>query len=122
MHATTPFTPMVGMRRDIVGWQPPWPTIMFLCREKTHGYFGVFFMTSSATRSAPSPSTPAGAPPPSSPSLARIYDDRAFDRMPILADALEGRGVRQRRHPRPLPRRGPHVRGCWVVDLVLRKE
>ena len=32
-----------------------------------------------------------------------IYDERAFDRLPILADALTGRRLRQRRHPEPLP-------------------
>jgi hypothetical protein len=55
--------------------------------------------------------------------LARaIYDDRAFERMPILADALEEAGCTNAdilTHCR-LP--GPHVRGCWVVDLVLGKE
>lgn len=51
-----------------------------------------------------------------------IYDDRAFDRMPVLADALEEAGcinVDILRHCRGL---GPHVRGCWVVDLLLGKE
>ena len=32
------------------------------------------------------------------------------------------RRLRQRRHAQPLSRAGPHVRGCWVVDLVLGKE
>jgi hypothetical protein len=51
-----------------------------------------------------------------------IYDDRAFDRMPELADALHDAGCDNdeiMRHCRGL---GPHVRGCWVVDLVLGKE
>jgi len=51
-----------------------------------------------------------------------IYTDRAFDRLPILADALEDAGCDNRdilEHCR-LP--GVHVRGCWVVDLVLGKE
>ena len=56
-------------------------------------------------------------------SLAQaIYDDRAFDRLPILADALEDAGCTNRDildHCR-LP--GEHVRGCWVVDLVLGKS
>jgi hypothetical protein len=51
-----------------------------------------------------------------------IYNDRAFDRLPILADALEDAGcdnvdiLAHCRGP------GPHVRGCWVVDLILGKQ
>ena len=51
-----------------------------------------------------------------------IYQDRTFDRLPILADALEDAGCTNAdvlRHCRQL---GEHVRGCWVVDLVLGKE
>ena len=50
-----------------------------------------------------------------------IYADRAFDRLPILADALEEAGCTDADvllHCR-IP--GEHVRGCWVVDLVLGK-
>jgi hypothetical protein len=51
-----------------------------------------------------------------------IYQDRAFDRMPILADALQDAGCENDdilNHCRQL---GDHVRGCWVVDLILGKE
>jgi hypothetical protein len=55
--------------------------------------------------------------------LARtIYDERLFDRLPILADALEDAGCSDAdllAHSRGA---GPHVRGCWVVDLLLGKE
>ena len=50
-----------------------------------------------------------------------IYADRAFDQLPILADALEDAGCG---HPDVLAHcrgDGPHARGCWVVDLVLGK-
>jgi hypothetical protein len=52
---------------------------------------------------------------------AGIYEGRAFDRLPILADALEEAGCA---HPDVLAHCrgvGPHVRGCWVVDAVLNK-
>jgi hypothetical protein len=51
-----------------------------------------------------------------------IYDERRFADLPILADALEEAGCTNTDildHCR-LP--GEHVRGCWVVDLILRKE
>jgi hypothetical protein len=51
-----------------------------------------------------------------------IYDDRAFDRMPILADALQDAGCDNDdilNHCRDAST--PHARGCWVVDLVLEK-
>ena len=55
--------------------------------------------------------------------LARaIYDDRAFDRMPILADALMDAGCADEQVLGHCRGDGPHVRGCWVVDLVLGKE
>ena len=54
--------------------------------------------------------------------LARgIYDDRAFDRMPILADALQDAGCDNDDVLGHCRGPGPHVRGCWVVDLVLGK-
>ena len=51
-----------------------------------------------------------------------IYDDRAFDRMPILADALEDAGCDNADILNHCRQPGEHVRGCWVVDLVLGKE
>jgi hypothetical protein len=51
-----------------------------------------------------------------------IYQDRAFDRMPILADALEDAGCTDRAILDHLRSPGPHVRGCWPVDLLLARE
>ncbi len=52
--------------------------------------------------------------------LARmIYDDRAFDRMPVLADALEEAGCAEQAilsHCRSV---AGHARGCWTVDALL---
>jgi hypothetical protein len=52
-----------------------------------------------------------------------IHADRAFDRMPILADALQDAGCADEyvlRHCRDA--RQMHIRGCWVVDLLLGKD
>ena len=52
---------------------------------------------------------------------SQMYESRDFGAMPILADALQDAGcdnddiLNHSRGP------GPHVRGCWVVDLVLGK-
>ena len=55
--------------------------------------------------------------------LARgIYADRAFDRMPVLADALEDAGCADADILAHCRGDGPHVRGCWIVDLVLGKS
>lgn len=51
-----------------------------------------------------------------------IYADRAFDRMPILADALQDAGCDSDDILDHCRGPGPHVRGCWVVDLLLGKE
>jgi hypothetical protein len=51
-----------------------------------------------------------------------IYDDRAFDRLPILADALEDAGCDNADILNHCRQPGEHVRGCWVVDLVLGRE
>ena len=51
-----------------------------------------------------------------------IYADRTFDRLPILADALEDAGCGHADILAHCRDGGPHARGCWVVDLVLGKE
>jgi hypothetical protein len=51
-----------------------------------------------------------------------IYQDRAFDRLPILADALQDTGCENEEVLAHCRNEGPHVRGCWVVDRLLGKE
>ncbi len=51
-----------------------------------------------------------------------IYDARAFDRCPVLADALEEAGCTEQAVLEHLRGPGPHARGCWVVDALLVKE
>jgi hypothetical protein len=51
-----------------------------------------------------------------------IYDERGFDRLPILADALEDYGCTDSVILDHLRGPGPHVRGCWALDLLLDKK
>jgi hypothetical protein len=52
-----------------------------------------------------------------------IYDVRAFDRLPILADALEEAGCTNTDILSHCRQQGAfHVRGCWVIDALLGKE
>ncbi len=51
-----------------------------------------------------------------------IYEERAFERMPILADALMDAGCDNEEIIEHCRGPGPHVKGCWVVDLVLGRE
>jgi hypothetical protein len=49
----------------------------------------------------------------------QMYESRDFSAMPILADALQDAGCDSEPIFAHCRRAGPHVRGCWVVDLVL---
>jgi hypothetical protein len=49
----------------------------------------------------------------------RIYDERDFAALPILADALEDAGCEVPDVLNHCRSAGLHVRGCWVLDLVL---
>jgi hypothetical protein len=51
-----------------------------------------------------------------------IYVERAFARLPRLADALEDAGCDNLDILNHCRREGLHSRGCWVVDLALGKE
>jgi hypothetical protein len=56
-------------------------------------------------------------------SLAQsTYDNRDFAAMPVLADALAESGCDNSTIVEHCRNGRPHVRGCWVVDLVLGKE
>jgi hypothetical protein len=57
------------------------------------------------------------------PAIARhAYEDRTYHDLPILADALEDAGCTDPDILTHCRRPGEHVRGCWVVDLLLGKE
>src|SRR5205823_2674368 len=55
--------------------------------------------------------------------LARAIErDRAFELLPILADALADAGCADDRVLDHCRGGGPHTPGCWVVDLLLGRE
>jgi hypothetical protein len=53
-----------------------------------------------------------------------IYFDRLFelDRMSMLADVLQDSGCKDENLLGHLRGLGPHVKGCWAVDLLLGKQ
>lgn len=56
------------------------------------------------------------------PRLAQaIYEERAFDRIPLLADALEDAGCSDLNLLAHCRGPGPHLPGCWAVDQLLGK-
>jgi hypothetical protein len=50
-----------------------------------------------------------------------MYKSRDFSAMPILADALQDAGCHSEEILNHCLGEGPHVRGCWAVDLVMAK-
>jgi hypothetical protein len=57
------------------------------------------------------------------PRLAQaIYAEQAFDRLPVLADALEEAGCADMDLLQHLRDGGPHTRGCFALDLILSKD
>jgi hypothetical protein len=50
-----------------------------------------------------------------------VYDERAFGRLPVLADALEDAGCADVVLLGHLRDPGVHVRGCWALDLILER-
>jgi hypothetical protein len=47
-----------------------------------------------------------------------IYNERAFDRLPVLADKLVSAGCEAGAIVAHCREAGPHTRGCWVLDLL----
>jgi hypothetical protein len=50
------------------------------------------------------------------------YEERAFDRLPILADALQDAGCNNEDVLTHLRHGTEHARGCWALDLILGKS
>jgi hypothetical protein len=51
-----------------------------------------------------------------------IYEERRFEDLPVLADALEDAGCTDTAILNHCRAQGEHVRGCWVIDLLLGKS
>ncbi len=51
-----------------------------------------------------------------------IYNQRDFSRLSVLADTLEDGGCNEASILDHCRGPGPHVRGCWVVDLLICKQ
>ena len=51
-----------------------------------------------------------------------IYQERAFERLGILADALLDAGCDDEELIGHCRSKGPHVRGCWGIDLILGRS
>jgi hypothetical protein len=51
-----------------------------------------------------------------------INDEQAFERLPILADALEDAGCAEPAVLDHLRGPGPHARGCFVVELLTSRK
>jgi len=48
----------------------------------------------------------------------KVYDERRWEELPILTDALEDVGCTNEEVLGHLRGGGPHARGCWVIDLI----
>ena len=77
----------------------------------------------------PVPLNPAWRTPTVTAVATAAYEERhlpagtlAPERLAVLADALEDVGCDSADILSHLRGSGPHVRGCWVVDLLLGKE
>jgi hypothetical protein len=51
-----------------------------------------------------------------------VYQERTFESLPILADALEEAGLTDAALLGHLRGPGPHAPGCWALDQLLGKE
>jgi hypothetical protein len=51
-----------------------------------------------------------------------LYDSRSFERLPTLASMLAGIGCKDLEILSHLRQHGPHVRGCWALDIVLDRS
>jgi hypothetical protein len=70
----------------------------------------------------PVPFDPSWRSPAAVALASAMYESRAFDRMPETADALMDAGCDDEQVLGHCRGAGPHVRGCWMVDLILGRD
>jgi hypothetical protein len=51
-----------------------------------------------------------------------VYDQKRFEFLPVLADALMGAGCDEEEILAHCREPGPHARGCWVLDIILSTD
>lgn len=118
-HATSPSNPfrsacMLLENRNTLPWKGGKKSIASLIRE-----IFAFPSGSAMTIDASIISWSDGTIP----KLAQaIYEERAFDRMPILGDAFEEADCHNAKILSHCRQQEEHVRGCWVVDMILGKQ
>jgi hypothetical protein len=102
---------------ESVGVEGRWRRLVRLLREVFGNPFG------------PATCDPAWRTPDAVALAQAAYDERHLPagtldaaRLAVLADALEGAGCSDRAMLSHLREPGPHVRGCWVVDLILDRQ
>jgi hypothetical protein len=119
----------LGFDADVGLWTTPIEQIVprMIRRYRTHpthylrDIFGAVFHEGAVSRACQ---------PPTVLSLAEMaYQERQMpvghlhpERLSVLADALEETGCTDAALLEHLRSPGPHVRGCWAIDLVLAKE
>jgi hypothetical protein len=103
-------------------WNPAWGTAYDMSsRVERRVYFSMIYEVF-GNPFRPVILNPAWLTPTATKLAQTIYKDRAFDCLPILADALEDAGCDNADILRHCRGPGAHVRGCWVIDLLLGKE
>ncbi len=65
---------------------------------------------------------PASLPAPVLALAQEIYEKKVFEKMPALGGILESGGSANSGLLQHLRHSGPHVRGCWALDLVVGKS
>jgi len=53
---------------------------------------------------------------------SQMYESRDFSTMPILADALQDAGCDNAEVLAHCRGEGPHVRGCWLIDMLTGRK
>jgi hypothetical protein len=91
-----------------------WATEVYYPNQLLHDIIGNPFRPSRVDASWKTPTVQSIA--------EAIYPTDDFTRMPILADALEDAGCTDTGMLEHCRKKGEHMRGCWVVDLLLGKS